>query len=290
MYVQIPYNNLKINSADMDSYVPAPSEDWVNGALQFDGKRFAAVTDAEMRADIELNINEFVNGNGQVTWKKWVNRPATWVAPEPANGYAKNGDPKYSDDQVARYAGERRHTLIIDKENLLVEVKFKTEAGHTGGYLLSKQDPQGGYSLLVNSNGQAKFVVASGGHQDAVQTQAPVNDGEWHHVVAEFAREGGRVTIYLDGKKSHEIKSAIPADASLDCKADFLVGKQSWEDAGYFQGGIDFMRVCQATLEDAKTSIEELYAWQYVNGPALFDMRGQKAKGERRDAGALELK
>jgi hypothetical protein len=53
-------------------------------------------------------------------------------------------------------------------------------------------------------------------------------------------------------------------------------------------GAIDFMRVCHGTLADGKTSIEELYAWQYTEGPALFDMRGRPAMGERRDAGALE--
>jgi hypothetical protein len=77
-------------------------------------------------------------------------------------------------------------------------------------------------------------------------------------------------------------------DASIDCKADFTVGRSSAGDEGYLEGAIDFMRICHGTLADAKTTIEELYAWQYVSGPHLFDMRGVKPKGRRRDAGALE--
>ena len=68
-------------------------------------------------------------------------------------------------------------------------------------------------------------------------------------------------------------------------KDDFLVGKT--HDGVFFTGQIDFMRVCQGTLADARTSIEELYAWQ-TDGPFKYDMRGKKPVG-RRDAGALEL-
>jgi len=41
------------------------------------------------------------------------------------------------------------------------------------------------------------------------------------------------------------------------------------------------------TLKDAKTDIEELYAWQF-DGPFIRDFAGRKPKGKR-DAGALEL-
>ena len=42
-----------------------------------------------------------------------------------------------------------------------------------------------------------------------------------------------------------------------------------------------------ASLADARTTIEELYAWQF-DGPALRDMRGAEPLGQGRDAGALE--
>ena len=55
----------------------------------------------------------------------------------------------------------------------------------------------------------------------------------------------------------------------------------------YFKGTVEFMRISLGTLKDAKTDIEELYAWQF-DGPFLRDFTGSKPKGKR-DAGALEL-
>jgi hypothetical protein len=94
------------------------------------------------------------------------------------------------------------------------------------------------------------------------------------------------MTIYLDGQESNESKTTLAADASLDCDSDFFVGK-AHDDTGFFQGAIDYLRVCQGTLADAQTDIAELYEWQ-TNGPFLYDFHGRKPKGERRDAGALE--
>jgi hypothetical protein len=51
-------------------------------------------------------------------------------------------------------------------------------------------------------------------------------------------------------------------------------------------GAIDFLRICHGTLADARTDIEELYAWQF-DGPFLRDFAGRAPRG-RRDAGALE--
>jgi hypothetical protein len=49
---------------------------------------------------------------------------------------------------------------------------------------------------------------------------------------------------------------------------------------------MEFMRISLGTLQDAKTDIQELYAWQF-QGPFLRDFSGKKPIG-RRDAGALE--
>ena len=64
----------------------------------------------------------------------------------------------------------------------------------------------------------------------------------------------------------------------IDHLADGEVGKD-------FVGAIDFLRVCRSTLADSKTSIEELYAWEF-DGPALRDFCGNKPTGKR-DAGAI---
>lgn len=71
---------------------------------------------------------------------------------------------------------------------------------------------------------------------------------------------------------------------SLENSNDLFVGGTP---AGRnFQGTMDFLRISLGTLADAKTSIEELYVWQF-DGPFLKDFASQPAKG-RRDAGALE--
>ncbi len=51
-------------------------------------------------------------------------------------------------------------------------------------------------------------------------------------------------------------------------------------------GAVDFLRVCRSTLAESKTSIGELYAWEF-DGPFLRDFCGNAPVGKR-DAGAIE--
>ena len=292
MYSWVPYNSIQFNDATLEDYVPSPSEDWVNGAMSFNGKRYGTVPDATMREDVKIVINQYITDSGQRTWERWqrMEGKEQWDVPEPDGGYTNEGKPTFGDDQIMAYPGERRKTLISKTDNLLLEVKFKTEAGQTNGHLLSKHDGQTGYRIFVNKKGYAAFEISKDGKHYSVASDAKINDGDWHHVLAEIDRNTGRMTIYTDGVKDAEMDSDLPASASIDNKADFIVGKSSAADNGYLEGAIDFMRVCHATLEDAKTTIGELYAWQFTHGPHLFDMRGQEPRGKRRDAGALELK
>jgi len=286
MYAMLPVQTLSINEADRSAYVPAPSEDWVNGALAFDGTRFASITDAEMRADAEVVITQFITGRGQQSWKKYDKWPKdVWTFPEPDGGH-KGGHPNFGPDQAAKYPGERRKTLISRTDNLLLETKFR--ADQAGGVLLNKHDGSSGYALVIDAQGRVVFTISSQGQHSRLVSSTTVADGEWHHVLAEIDRASGRMSLYLDGHTDQAGQASIGADTSIDCQADFVVGRSSAGASDHLHGAIDFMRVCHGTLADARTSYDELYAWQYVSGPALFDMLGQPIKGERRDAGALE--
>ena len=291
MYSWVPYNSIQFNNATLEDYVPAPSEDWVNGAMSFDGKRYGTVSDAAMREDVKIVITQYITDKGQRTWERWQRMAGKeqWTIPEPEGGYNDEGIPQFSGDQVMSYPGEKRKTLISKTDNLLLEVKFKTEPDHKAGYLVAKHDGENGYSLFVNNEGQVQFKISADGNDYDVKTRSEVNDGKWHHIIAEIDRNTGRMTIYLDGESDHEVITSLDPEMSIDNHADFLVGKSSIGNQGYLKGAIDFMRVCHGTLEDSKTTIDELYAWQFTDGPFMFDMRGEPVKGERRDAGALEL-
>jgi hypothetical protein len=169
--------------------------------------------------------------------------------------------------------------------NFLIEVYFRAEPGRGGGTLVSKSDGQTGYRLALDDEGAPALVLQAGGRTESLRLTAPVNDGAWHHLLAECDRGDARATIYLDGKKEAEGKVKLAPEASLSNGGDFLVGRGPEGD--YFAGAVDFLRVCRGTLADARTSIEELYAWEF-DGPFLRDFAGQPPAGDRRDAGALE--
>ena len=165
--------------------------------------------------------------------------------------------------------------------NFLVEAYFKTEPGAVNGALVSDMDERG-YELFVDGGGAVTFLVQAD-NEVHVGTNVGVNDGKWHHVIAEADRTGGALRIYLDGKLAAERKASPQGSCVND--ADLLVGKSG--RGNFLAGSIEFLRVSLGTLADAKTTIEELYAWQF-DGPFLRDFTGMLPKDGKRDAGALE--
>ena len=55
----------------------------------------------------------------------------------------------------------------------------------------------------------------------------------------------------------------------------------------FFEGSIDFMRIARCSLAEAKTTIDELYSWEF-NGPFLDDFTGKRRSAEGSCAGALD--
>ncbi len=271
LYEQVPTFDLTVSEAALEDFVASPSEDWTDGALVFDGKRFARYPDAPLRKDFRIPLSRFRGKH-----KDRIPREAPFEVVEPAGG----------GEGCVRYPVERRKTLRIGTENVLVEAIFRTEPEHVGGMILAKHDGESGYRLAVDDAGRAALRISSGGKHATVASAGKVNDGQWHHVLAEADRQARRMTIYLDGKPAGQAKVALAPDASLDTTADVLVGKAS-DDTDRFVGAIDFLRVCRGTLADSRTTIEELCAWQF-DGPFLRDFTGRKPDDGKRDAGAVE--
>ncbi|MBI5723167.1 MAG: hypothetical protein HZA50_04355 [Planctomycetes bacterium] len=258
IYDEIPRNPLKVKDATVADYVPGVLEDWTNGALHFDGKaRFGVLADADLKSDFKLPV-KIVKGKVERIKK---DEPETVIK------------------------GADRRTVDVGICNLLIEAYFRTEKAHAGSTLVSKA--AAGYLLGFDAQGHACLTLKSDG-KNAVSLagRTAVNDGTWHHVIAEVDRAAKRATIYVDGKIDGETKGfTLDPAASLGNNADLLVGKGP--EGGFFAGDLDFLRICRGTLADAMTTIEELYAWQ-TDGPHLRDFNGVKPADGERCAGAIQ--
>jgi len=183
------------------------------------------------------------------------------------------------------YPGEKRQTVNIDTGNMLIEAYLRVESGATDGVVAGKM-AKSGYELAVGKDGKPVFAIAAAGQKASVAGSDVINDGKWHHVLAEIDRTGGVMRMFVDGKLNGQNKTDIAADASLANTSDFLVGKAV--DGRYFSGDMDFLRVCRGTLADAATSIDELYSWQFVDGPFLKDFAGRERNWDKGAPGAIE--
>ena len=172
-------------------------------------------------------------------------------------------------------------TVDVQGTSFILEAYFKTEPGADRAVLIQKMGPQAGYALTVD--GTVTLTARAGGRDRSVTGKVRVNDGDWHHVLAEADRESGRITIYVDGNV--DASAAGPGQDSLSNSADFYVG--GTPDGNCLAGTLDFARVSLGSLAEAKTTIEELYTWQF-EGPFLRDFVGNPPNGAGRDAGALE--
>ncbi|MBT7162084.1 MAG: LamG domain-containing protein, partial [Victivallales bacterium] len=178
-------------------------------------------------------------------------------------------------------AGDDLKSPEILRSNFAIELVFRAEKG---GRLIGKM-ATAGYELRLDEQGRALFQVAGPGGKGNLVSTKSVTDGKWHHLIAEADREAKTLTLYLDGKRNAQ-GPGIDANVSLANPGDLTVGGTA--DGDCIRGAIDFLRISRGTLADAKTTIEELYAWEF-NGPHFRDFNGRLPADGTRDAGALEF-
>jgi hypothetical protein len=233
------------------NYVTGPLEDWTKGALQLNGRdQYAVCSDRELSQKLAYKVKYRWEENGR--------------------------------EETRQTEGRDFKSPQVHDTNFLVEVYFRTEPGATGGVIVEKRSGAG-YSLAVNVSGGVTFEISSGTQTASAASSVAINDGRWHHVIAEADRAARTLTLYVNGRPDRNAPG-LRGDQSLENKGNLYVGGTP---AGRcLHGTIDFLRIALGTLADAKTDIAELYAWEF-DGPFLRDFAGRSPRG-RRDAGALE--
>jgi hypothetical protein len=197
-----------------------------------------------------------------------------------------DGKQTYCDLDYAVTSKKVCTNVDMTTNNFIIEAVFKTEKGHKEGTLVSKYDPSGnGYKLDFDQKGKVRLsLISSGKTAYSISCSTIVNDGLWHHLLAEVDRSG-KTNIYVDGKLSNGSSAGVyPSPTiSLTNSSDLLIGKSP--EGNFFKGTLDFLRISKGTLKDARTTIQELYKWE-LDGPFLRDFTGKKPI-HKRDAGAI---
>ncbi|NLF40864.1 LamG domain-containing protein, partial [bacterium] len=245
----VPTCPLTAVNVSKDDYAPGTLENWTDGALRFNGKdQYAVARHAEMTKPYHYS---------------------TTIAGEFTRLTAE---------------GSQLSTPDIDAHNFLIELYFRTAPGRTASVLVAKA-ADAGYRLALNNAGGITLMLTAGRRHSLLVSNLPVNDGGWHHVIAETDRAKGMMTLYVDGRAVADERIALAAGASLSNTGDLYVARGP--EGHYFEGEIDFLRIARGTLADAHTTIGELYDWEFA-GPFLRDFAGRPAAGKCRDAGAFE--
>ena len=247
-YHQAPQFELTTVNVVAGNHVDGPLENWTQGALKLNG----------------MDQYAFLSNEN-------LNRPFS---------YERKLKRSKATQETAR--GEPLKNPEIHSSSLLIEVYFKTTPGTGEGILVQKLGKTG-YGLSLNSKGAATLTVKSNSATRTLHSESKVNDGKWHHIIAEGDRKMKSLALYIDGKRDASGEGIGPD--SMANSADLYVGGSPKGDC--LEGSLEFVRICHGTLEDAQTTIEELTAWQF-QGPQHRDFLGNKPSGSRRDAGAIE--
>ncbi|MCM8803158.1 MAG: hypothetical protein NC827_07620 [Candidatus Omnitrophica bacterium] len=240
MYHYVPWNNLKGINVNENNYKNGILENWIEGALEFDGEKiYCVLPDSEIKKDYSFVYT----------------------------GIFKYGEIEKGKEVI--YPGSKRQTVDMDRNSFLIELVLKAEKENGG--IVEKMKDGKGYSVYLK-DGKVNFKIGYGNDYYLVCTEKKI-DNNWHHIIVELDMDDRAGRIYIDGKEEEVIKEGKIKENSISNSGDFIVGKSI--EVGFFKGLIDFLRVSRGSLKDAQTTIEEVHKWEF-DGPFLKDFFGNK--------------
>ncbi|MEI6168928.1 MAG: LamG-like jellyroll fold domain-containing protein [bacterium] len=162
----------------------------------------------------------------------------------------------------------------IADSSFLIEAYFRT--GPEAHGVLVEKLAGSGYSLVINEQGKADLTLRYNSDARNLVTRTRLNDGQWHHLIVEADHATGMLKAYVDGKEDAAAAGSA-LQGSLANSADLHVG--GTPSGRHLAVTLDFLRMARGTLADARTTIGELYAWQFA-GPQFQDFCGTPRTGK----------
>ena len=150
--------------------------------------------------------------------------------------------------------------------------------------MLSKSDATAGYRLELRAGKPVLTLRVNRTDAYTLTADAALPANTWHHLLVDIDRKTGTATIYLDGQTLPATATGKLPTESLENTGDLLLAGGPGNTP--LAVTLDFLRIARGTLTDARTTIDELHAWQSA-GPFLRDFTGTPPT-HKRDAGAIE--
>jgi hypothetical protein len=148
---------------------------------------------------------------------------------------------------------------FANSQSFSISLWLKTTSASTNMMPLLKYQyaVSGGYFFIMNHTaagfcggaGIASFVAGVGSPACAA---SPINDGAWHHLVAEFSSQSDTITLFLDG--AAQARTGKPG-SDISVAAPLLIGGLP----GYYPyaGSVDDVRIYNRVL--AAAEIDSLF-------------------------------
>ncbi|MCK5320007.1 DUF2341 domain-containing protein [Candidatus Parcubacteria bacterium] len=157
-------------------------------------------------------------------------------------------------------------SLNFNPEDFTIEGWIKTsETSHNDMILMNKReesDNDRGYYLYLNKEPDYAlhyFIYGEPMIESGIISDTPINDGNWHHIVA--LGEGTKMKMYIDGEFEKEVESPVLAIKNFDNPASLIIGTIIYfpniED--FYKGQLDEFRISTRALsaDEIKANYEK---------------------------------
>ena len=123
--------------------------------------------------------------------------------------------------------------------------------------LVNKYNGGMGYGLEIVDDGSEDdgkiraFIKNASARINALSTGATAKDGDWHHVVATWDRDGN-LTVYLDGIAGTSVSINTQSGDDIQNALAFVIGAENDHTAQFFKGFINEVAFWTAVLNEAQ--------------------------------------
>ena len=133
--------------------------------------------------------------------------------------------------------------------------------------LVNKYNGGMGYGLEIVDDGSEDdgkiraFIKNASARINALSTGATAKDGDWHHVVATWDRDGN-LTVYLDGIAGTSVSINTQSGDDIQNALAFVIGAENNHTAQFFKGFINDVAFWTVVLNEAQ--VQTLFIQGYT--------------------------